>query len=228
MLLLNNLSVKIGDKQILSNLNMSFPKAQIHGIVGFNGSGKTTLLNAIYGLRKTNPAGAISYDGEVLERMNISFLETNNYFYSNITGVEYLQLFCENKLFEVKQWQEIFQLPLSDFISSYSTGMKKKLAFLSVIATDRDIMLFDEPHNGLDIESVYLVQLILNKLKERGKTIIITSHIADLLFDICDDISIISNSTASKKYSKEMFGDLKRDFNDMMQHKYLSKIDELL
>lgn len=227
MLELNNVTVKIGDKQILSDINIEFSENKIHGIVGFNGSGKTTLLNAIYGLRKIN-SGVILNNGGALERKSISILETENHFYSNITGMEYLNLFCENKKFEIEKWQDIFQLPLSDFISSYSTGMKKKLAFLSVLAASRDIMLFDEPHNGLDIESVYLIQLILNKLRDKNKTIIITSHITGLLFDICDDISILSKGGLSEIYEKDRFDVLKSDFDDMMQMKYLSKIDELL
>ena len=88
MINIKNISVNYGKNQVLKNLNLALETKQIHGLLGLNGAGKTTLFNAIYGLIKMK-YGEITINNQKLQKKNIAYLETVNYFYPNITGKEY-------------------------------------------------------------------------------------------------------------------------------------------
>lgn len=191
------------DKPVIKGLNLDLGNAQIHGLVGLNGSGKTTLLTSIYGQIKPDK-GSIEYPMALAPKKQIAFLETENFFYSNITAREFLRLF-KNESFDLEQWNAIFELPLDQLIDYYSTGMKKKLALLSVLKLDKDILILDEPFNGLDIETSKALQLIIKKLKERAKTIIVTSHILESLTGICDQIHFLKDGAIKFSKSKPEF-----------------------
>jgi len=204
MITIENLSVSYSnDKQVLRHLNCKFESQNIHGLVGLNGSGKTTLLHTIYGIMNHND-GSILFNSEKISKNQIAFLETDNYFYSNITGNEYMSLF-KNDRFNVPEWNQLFDLPLNTIIDNYSTGMKRKLALLGVLKLDRPIIILDEPFNGLDLESCKMLQNIILRLKINGKTVIITSHILESLTTICDEIHYLEKGII--KFSK-----LKTDF----------------
>ncbi len=198
MIIIDNISVSY-EQQIINSLSLSLPDNNIHGIVGLNGAGKTTLLNTIFGLKKPD-SGTILYNGQQLSKKDVSYLTTENFFYSGITGEEYVSLF-NNKQFDINQWNKLFDLPLKQVISEYSTGMKKKLALMGVLKQNKPIMILDEPFNGLDIEACRIIRSILLRLKEQGKTIIITSHIIETLTNLCDYIHYLENGKI--KYSKE-------------------------
>ncbi len=194
------------NEPILDNLCWEIETSNIHGLVGLNGAGKTTLFHIMYGFYKEKK-DSILYKDLPLSKKNISLLETSNFFYTKITGMEYLRLFSVNNLkFDIDLWNDIFNLPLKKYISTYSSGMKKKLAFLGNLALDRSIVLLDEPFNGVDIETVQKFKLIINKLKEKGKTIIITSHILESLTSICDTISYLEDKKIKFKTYKDKQG----------------------
>ena len=185
---------------VIDGLDLSVDGNLIHGIVGLNGAGKTTLLNALYGLVKVKE-GQIKFDGEKLSKKKTAYLVTENFFYSNITGQEYLSLF-QNDNFDLTIWNKLFELPLDDLIDSYSTGMKKKLALLGILKQDKQIMILDEPFNGLDIETCRIIRSILLQLKERGKTIIVTSHIIETLTNLCDFIHLLEKGKIKDRCSE--------------------------
>lgn len=187
------------EKEVIKNLDLQLEASLIHGIVGLNGSGKTTLLNALYGLKKAEN-GTILFNGKTLNKRDVSYLVTENFFYSNITGREYLALF-KNSSFEIAQWNTLFELPLDEIIDNYSTGMKKKLALLGIIKQNKPVMILDEPFNGLDIESCRIIRSILLKLKTKNRTVIITSHILETLTNLCDKIHYLEKGKI--KFSKE-------------------------
>lgn len=159
MITIENLSISYGkEKRVIDALELTISEGTINGIVGLNGAGKTTLLNAMYGL-KSIETGGINWNCEKITKKAVSYLVTEPYFYSNITGNEYLSLFKNNN-FDIKKWNELFLLPLDQIIDEYSTGMKKKLAILSVIKQDKPIFILDEPFNGLDIETCRIIRSI--------------------------------------------------------------------
>lgn len=211
MIVISNLSKKFGNKKVLENISLSIKKGSITGIVGKNGAGKSTLFNCINGL--------ISYSGKVLinnqsTHGKIGFLPATPMFMSKITGKEYLQLVCNASKVNYSTIEEVnfFNLPLNKYAETYSTGMKKKLALNGVLIQQKDILILDEPFNGIDIESNELIKDIIVKLKENNKTIILSSHILSSLFDICDSIYELNNNKLGKRYDKEHFQELKTVF----------------
>ena len=228
MFIINNLTVKYNKKVVLNDLSLKLDMFSINGIIGYNGAGKTTLLNAIYGLIET-PRSCFILNNKRLERSDIAYLESSNYFYSNITGRDYLKLFHrKNNSFNIELWSSIFNLPLDKFIETYSTGMKKKLALLGVLSMDKQIIILDEPFNGLDIESVMALQIICKKLIERKKTIIITSHIIESLTTICDSISVLKDGVIESTIYPSEFDILTENITEEMNAKYRMLIDEAM
>ena len=228
MLTINNLTVSYGNKKVLENLNLNMEEANIHGLIGLNGSGKTTLLNTIYGFKAVD-RGTILHDGLQLKRTDIAYLETENFYYSNITGREYLSLFKSNTAeYNPDDWNIIFKLPLDQFIESYSTGMKKKLSLMAILKQDKEIVILDEPFNGLDIESSKILSLIINRLKNKARTIIITSHMLESLTNICDYIHYLDNRAISFTRDKNNFTNLESEIFTGLEAEHKELIDKIM
>jgi ABC-2 type transport system ATP-binding protein len=205
MLNFKNLSHNYGSNQVLKNLNLSLEKGNIHGLIGLNGSGKTTLLNCLYSFIKPQ-SGEILWNDSSIERKDILFLETQNFFYSNLTGREFLSIFPNPKEeFNADAWKDLLDLPIDEMIEGYSTGMKKKLALLCVLKLDRPIIVLDEPFNGLDLETNHTLEKLIAILKQRGKTIVITSHILGILHAVCDQIHWLKEGRIEKSFHSNEF-----------------------
>lgn len=227
MITINNLTVSYKKGiNVIDNLNLTLEEGLIHGIVGLNGAGKTTLLNTMFGLKKSDAGTILANDREITKK-EVAYLVTENYFYSNITGNEYLKLF-KNINFDVLQWNELFNLPLDTVIDEYSTGMKKKLALLGVLKQDKSIIILDEPFNGLDIETCRIIRMILLRLKQKNKTIIITSHIIETLTNLCDFIHYLE--VGKIKYTKDRseFSEFEKNIFKKIENDNAEKVERLI
>ncbi|WP_411810732.1 ATP-binding cassette domain-containing protein [Chryseobacterium scophthalmum] len=203
MLEIKNISVSFKDKNVLQNLNLEIEEGIILGILGKNGAGKTTLFESLYQSQKYN--GEILWKNQKLLRENISYLETENYFYPYITGREYLSYFAKDKLPKTIELAEKFQLPLDKYVQYYSSGMKKKLALIGMLMLDKPINILDEPFNGVDFEGIHLLYDIIRELKQSNKMVIISSHIIETLFHTCDRIVTLENGLISNIFEKSDF-----------------------
>jgi ABC-2 type transport system ATP-binding protein len=211
MIAIENLCVSYGDHRVLENLTLRLPVHCVHGLVGMNGAGKTSLLNAMAGFIRSG-SGSILLEGDPLKRADLSFLETENFFYSNITGREYLGLFkAPPGVAGPDEWNRMFGLPLDQLISGYSSGMKRKLALAGVLRLDKPVVILDEPFNGLDLESSRLLSMIIARLKERGKMVLITSHILGSLTGICDHIHLLRDGKILFSRDRDHFTNLEQD-----------------
>ncbi len=227
MIKIDKLKVNYGNNNVLNELCLDIASNTIHGLVGLNGSGKTTLLNTIYGL-KSKTKGTIHYYDEDIKRGKIAYLETINYFYPRITGKEYLSIFkTQNPKFEVDKWNTLFELPLNKLIDDYSTGMKKKLAIMGIICLDREVMILDEPFNGVDLDTVQKIKTLLLQLKSK-KTIIITSHILESLLPICDSISYLNNRKIEFTKNRNNFDEIESDIFAVHQENLDNRIKDLI
>lgn len=225
MITISNLSVSYNNShKVIDNLNLSLKEGLIHGIVGLNGAGKTTLLNTLFGLRKHN--GSILYDNQRINKKSVAYLVTENFFYSNITGLEYLNLF-KNKAFDIEQWNKLFSLPLDTIVDGYSTGMKKKLALLGILKQNKSVMILDEPFNGLDIETCRIIRMILLRLKEKEKTIIITSHIIETLTNLCDYIHYLDNGIIQYSKDSKGFSEFEREVFEKIENENFELVNKL-
>jgi|SRR6185436_6022409 len=211
MIEVRDLKMSYGEKLVLDVDSFSFSTSQVHGIVGLNGAGKTTFFNLLAKFIKPR-AGEFLLNGKKIMRTDIAFLETVNYFYPNITGKEFLEIFPRsNAHFNLASINELFQLPLNEIIETYSTGMKKKLALLAIIKQEKEIYIFDEPFNGLDLETNKSLEFIIGLLKKRGKTIFISSHILFPLTKVCDSIHLLKQGCFKFSYDKNKFNDLETE-----------------
>lgn len=227
MLTINNLHFSYSEKEVLKGLNFSAQSGKIHGILGMNGSGKTTLFKTIYGFN-VKESGECLFNDKPVSKRDIAFLETANFFYSYMKGQEYLELCAlQNPDYSIENWNQLFQLPLNDLVEHYSTGMKKKLAFLGIIALDRPILILDEPFNGIDFESSEVLYEILKRLRKKGKTILLSSHIIESLTNICDEVSYLSNGVIERKYAQSEFRQMELDLRELIQQKVTSTLDSI-
>jgi ABC-2 type transport system ATP-binding protein len=199
-----DLSKHFGTKQVLKNINIRFDKGKVYGIVGENGAGKTTLFRCIADLEK--------YDGQINSELNplknhLGLLFTEPFFFTKITGKEYIRLLCNARKKDVLNIEDknIFDLPLNQYASTYSTGMKKKLALMAILLQGNQCFIFDEPFNGVDIHSNIIIVDLIRKLKTLGKTVIISSHIFSTLSDTCDEIYLLKNGEIINKVVQENF-----------------------
>lgn len=214
------------DEFVLDDLNLEIEQNKIHGIVGMNGSGKTTLLNSIFGLIDIYQ-GEILFENQKLLKKQIAFLPTENHFYSYITAREYLNLFS-NKNFDLEQWNLLFKLPLDKIIDSFSTGMKKKLAFLGILKMDKPLIILDEPFNGIDMETGRIIRAIILKLKEKNKTIIVTSHIIETLTNMCDYIHYLNDKKIEYSVDKNDFNKFEEEIFSSIEDKNKTILDDLI
>jgi ABC-2 type transport system ATP-binding protein len=194
--------------------------------VGLNGAGKTTLLTTFYGLLKPD-SGTIKQDNQPLNKQAMAYLETHNYFYPKITGREYLSLFA-NPDFDPDQWNQLFRLPLDDLVDTYSTGMKKQLALLRTLKQDKPFMILDEPFNGLDIEAAINIRSMLNRLKDKGKTILITSHIIETLTNLCDHLHYLESGQILYSRDSSQSETFKQEIIDHVQEQNEHLLRQLL
>jgi|ERR1035441_5470606 ABC-2 type transport system ATP-binding protein len=211
MISIKNLSVKFGNFRVLTNVNMDFQNKKVHGILGLNGAGKTTFFNVLAKtLRPDN--GEIYLDAAPIVIKNTAYLETVNYFYPGITGKEYLKIFHLTNLdFNLDLLQQYFKLPLDELIENYSTGMKKKLALLAVLKLDRPIFILDEPFNGLDLEINKILEIIIEILRQKGKTVFVSSHIIEPLITVSDEIHLLENQIFRKTFGKKEFNSIENE-----------------
>jgi ABC-2 type transport system ATP-binding protein len=176
MITVTNLSKSFGKHKVLQDINVSFTQGNVYGIIGENGAGKTTLFRCLAGLE--NHEGTVNFNEGILKNI-MGFLPTDLFFFSKITGKEYLQLLCNARKIKLDNIEEqnIFDLPLNEYAETYSTGMKKKLAITGILLQQNKVFILDEPFNGVDIQSNLLIKELILKLKSLNKIIIISSHI---------------------------------------------------
>lgn len=205
MIQIKNFTLEFPSKPLFTDLSIEFKLSNIYGVFGLNSAGKTSLLKAIYGMNKYH--GDVYYNSQKIKKDNISFLETDSYFYPGLTGKQYLEIFLPKtkEIFDVISLAELLNLPINELVDNYSTGTKKKISFLGILKTNRDIFFLDEPFNGVDVESIEIMKSIIKQLKINEKTIFVTSHITEHLIDISDSFFIIDKPNNLKLCNKDEF-----------------------
>ncbi len=185
-------------KQVLDNVNYTFLSGNIYGLSGINGVGKSVLLKIICGLYKPS-SGFVLYDGvkinqDLVIKSNVRALIDTPYFFPELTGFENLKVLSKitNKINDddINKALDIVNLTCEKdkLYGDYSLGMKQKLGIAQVIMENPEVIILDEPFNGIDSESILKIEEYLKEMKKNNKIIIITSHIANSLEKLCNTI----------------------------------------
>lgn len=205
MLEIKNLTKKYGDKVAVDDLSLTVESGQICAFIGHNGAGKTTTLKAIAGILGFEQ-GEIKIDGidvksNPLEAKRIlAYLPDNPDLYDYLTGIEYLNFIANIFKLSVPERKEKIEQyakrigiydALQSQISSYSHGMKQKLALVSALIHSPRLLLLDEPFVGLDPISSHEMKLIMQEMAKSGATIFYSTHVLDVAEKICDQVAII-------------------------------------
>jgi ABC-2 type transport system ATP-binding protein len=215
MLTINKLCKSYKSKEILKGIDVSFEDGKVYGIVGLNGAGKTTFFNCLSGL--TDFEGTIRHDVYTPLKNHIGYVPTEPYFFPRTKGIEYLKFIQHAKgvKSEDEHLQVLFELPLDEYIDHYSTGMRRKIAFMGAMTGNSDIYILDEPFNGVDIRSNLVLKHKILELKEQKKTIFISSHIVSSLTELCDEVYLLRDGLFYRHYMHADFDRIERDLLEL-------------
>ena len=208
-----NVSKKFKKNTVLNNINISFESGYIYGLSGRNGAGKSVFLKLLCGLYKTTTGEILfddkKYDTDNLHLLNMRALIEKPNFFPELTGYENLELLAkiQNKIGKPEIEETLKNVNLYEEkdkkYSEYSLGMKQKLGIAQVLMEDPDIIILDEPFNGIETNSVLKISNILKEEKKKGKLIIISTHIKEDLDNLSDKIYYFDAGTITNSYEEQ-------------------------
>lgn len=212
ILSVNNLTKKFGYLTAVKDLSFSIEKGNVYGILGPNGSGKSTTLGIILNVVNATDGSFSWFDGTIsthdaLKKVG-AIIERPN-FYPYMTALQNLKLVCKIK--EVKEDKIEEKLELVGLLdrknskfSTYSLGMKQRLAIASALLNDPEILILDEPTNGLDPQGIHQIREIIKQIASQGTTILLASHLLDEVEKVCSHVVILRKG--EKLYSGRVDG----------------------
>ncbi|MEJ1223455.1 ABC transporter ATP-binding protein [Sediminicola sp. 1XM1-17] len=199
ILSVNHLTKKFGHLTAVKNLSFSIEKGNVYGILGPNGSGKSTTLGIVLNVVNKTAGSFDWFNGSVsthdaLKRVG-AIIERPN-FYPYMTAVQNLKLVCKIKNVGTEKIEEKLELVgLLDRKNSkfrtYSLGMKQRLAIASALLNDPEILILDEPTNGLDPQGIHQIRVIIKEIAAQGTTILLASHLLDEVEKVCSHVVIL-------------------------------------
>lgn len=208
MLIVNHLTKQYkGSSKGVSDINIHVEKGDIYAFIGHNGAGKTTTLKAITGIHGFEK-GEILIDGINLVdnpmkcKASFAYIPDNPDLYEYLTGIQYLNFIADvfqvpaNKREEcIRKYGEEFEITssLGDLISSYSHGMKQKLAIISALVHEPKLLILDEPFVGLDPKAAVVLKGIMREICEKGGAIFFSTHVLDVAEKLCNKVAIIKD-----------------------------------
>lgn len=205
---INNVSLKIKKTEILKDINIEFEKGKIHGFIGRNGSGKTMLMKCICGFIKPTDGEIIVNEKRIGKDCDFPdsvgiIIETPG-FIPYYSGYRNLKLLADlNRKIDKEKIRNTMQMvgldpDLKRHVKKYSLGMRQRLGLAQAIMENPDLLILDEPMNGLDKEGVSDMRKYLLNLKEQGKTILIASHSAEDIEILCDTVCEMDKGVLTK------------------------------
>ena len=223
------------DKKAVDRLNLEVSKGDIYGFIGHNGAGKTTTIRAIVGVLDFEE-GEITIDNISIKKDPVAckkvtaYIPDNPDLYEHLTGIGYLNFIGD--IYEVNsidrktligRYSDAFELTanLGDTISSYSHGMKQKLAIIAALIHKPKLLVLDEPFVGLDPKAAHTLKTIMAQLCEEGSAIFFSTHVLEVAEKLCNKIAIIKNGILiSCGTSQEVKG------NSSLEEVFMELIDE--
>ncbi len=217
MLKIENLTKIYGDKKAVDDISLHINPGEIYGFIGHNGAGKTTTIKACCGILQFEN-GEIYIDGisvkenPLLCKQKLAYIPDNPDLYDFMSGIGFLNFIAD--IFgvtkqardeRIHKYAEMFELTsaLAQPISSYSHGMKQKLAVISALIHEPKLIIMDEPFVGLDPKASHLLKTTMRELCDNGAAIFFSTHVLEVAERLCDKIAIIKDGKLIKTGTTE-------------------------
>ncbi len=212
MIGIKNVTKKYGDKKALKDITFNVEDGEIFAFIGHNGAGKTTLIKAIIGIHDFDE-GDILINGKSIKtapiacKKEMAYVPDNPELYENMKAADFINFICDTyevpqdvREKNIKKYAQIFEIEqnLGDEISSFSHGMKQKVALIAALAHDPKVLIMDEPFVGLDPKAVFDMKEVMKKMVKEGKTIFFSTHILDVAEKLCTRVAIIKKGELIK------------------------------
>ena len=211
-----------GVKNAIDNISFDVLDGEIFAFIGHNGAGKTTTLKSIVGIHDFD-SGDILINKKSIKKnpieckMDIAYVPDNPDLYENMSAIDFINFICDmyevslsDRMENIMEYSKMFEIDdkLNDEISSFSRGMKQKVALIAALAHDPKVLIMDEAFVGLDPKAVFDMKNVMKDLASKGKTIFFSTHILDVAEKLCDRVAIIKGGKIIKVGSmKEVKGD---------------------
>ncbi len=207
MLDISHLTKSYGDKKAVDDLSIFIDSGEIYGFIGHNGAGKTTTLKAVVGILSFEE-GQILVDGVDVKsnpvecKKRIAYIPDNPDLYDFMTGIKYLnfvadvfKISAEERKAKITKYADLFEMTdkLGMTISSYSHGMKQKLAVISAWIHAPKLIVMDEPFVGLDPKAAHVLKQMMRELCDDGGAIFFSTHVLEVAEKLCDKVAIIKD-----------------------------------
>ena len=207
MLKIEHLTKKYGDFKAVDDLSLSIAPGEIYGFIGHNGAGKTTTLKSVVGILQFDE-GEIFIDGTSVKsdplksKKEIAYIPDNPDISEFMTGRKYLNFIADifgvdsvKRLERIREYAGLFELTadLAQPISTYSHGMKQKLAIISAWLHDPKLIIMDEPFVGLDPKAAHILKGMMREVCDKGGAIFFSTHVLEVAEKLCDKIAIIKD-----------------------------------
>lgn len=217
MLKIEHLTKKYGEKKAVDDLSLHIEKGEIYGFIGHNGAGKTTTIKSVVGILDFDE-GEIFIDGKSVKKDSleckrvIAYIPDNPDLYEFMTGLQYLNFISDifgveekERKERIEKYSTAFEIKedLASPISSYSHGMKQKLAIISALVHDPKLIIMDEPFVGLDPIASHLLKDIMREKCNEGGAIFFSTHVLEVAEKLCDKIAIIKGGKLIKSGTME-------------------------
>ena len=211
-----------GEKKALKSVSFKVNDGEIFAFIGHNGAGKTTMIKSIVGILDFEEGDILINnisikESPVLCKKNIAYVPDNPLLYENMRAIDFINFICdmyEASIDERKEnidaYSKMFNIydNLKDEISSFSHGMKQKVALIAALSHNPNVLIMDEPFVGLDPKSVYDMKEVMKEMAKEGKTIFFSTHILDVAEKLCNRVAIIKDGNIVKIGDmKEIKGD---------------------
>lgn len=205
MLQIKNLTKKYGSKTAVKKLNLTVKSGDIYGFIGHNGAGKTTTIKAIMGITPFDE-GEILINNQSIQtypmecKKIMAYIPDDPDLYDHLTGIQYLnfisdiyQVSSDERYQRIDLYANQFEIKqnLGDLISSYSHGMKQKLAIISALIHEPKLLILDEPFVGLDPKASLILKNIMHDLCLKGTAIFFSTHVLEVAEKLCNKVAII-------------------------------------
>ena len=198
-----------GKKKVLKNVSFKIESGEIFAFIGHNGAGKTTMIKSIMGILDFEEGDILvdnkSIKEEPLECKKImAYVPDNPDLYENMRAIDFINFVCDmydvSNRDDIIKYAKMFEIDdkLYNDISSFSHGMKQKVALIAALAHNPNVIIMDEPFVGLDPKAVYDVKEIMKKMAHEGKIIFFSTHILDVAEKLCDRVAIIKDGKIVK------------------------------